>query len=247
MALFAFHNILNIAAVCWFALHYPQSASQDWTEGFWTTIACTVLSVIMLLMLTVDYIAIIRSGQSTSGVTGRQRTLALASIVFAFHIGIGAVMYQFIENWTFVDALFFVFSSITTTGFGSTPQSTIGRCIAVVYVTFGIILFAVNINAIRQVVLEDLQQVYERRLALKRIKRARKRALAEARAAILKNSENNQSSNSDAVARSTAIQYARATENAIQDFNRSLTIHSTKSADDDRQVTMVGQTSDIYG
>ncbi|KAF9143122.1 hypothetical protein BG015_000532 [Linnemannia schmuckeri] len=101
-----------------------------------------------------------------------------------FYLAIGALVFIYLERWTFLDALFFVMVTITTIGFGDrAPQTTGGRIFVVVYAAGGIVLLALAINAIRYVILEDLHRRFAVRSKERKAKRdARRRERRDQRA-----------------------------------------------------------------
>ncbi len=54
-------------------------------------------------------------------------------------IVIGATFYKFVENWNWIDSVFFAISILTTIGFGELhPASPMSRIFAIFYMLFGI-------------------------------------------------------------------------------------------------------------
>ncbi|KAI1313868.1 hypothetical protein EDD11_002439 [Mortierella claussenii] len=111
-----------------------------------------------------------------SGVTHKQRLLIAEAMSLCFYLAIGALIVIYIEDWTFLDALFFVMVTITTIGFGDkVPESTGGRVFVVLYAAGGIVLLALVVNSIRYVILEDLHRRFAIRAKERKAKREARR------------------------------------------------------------------------
>lgn len=78
--------------------------------------------------------------------------------IFIIYLFLGGVMYSALEDWEYVDALYFVFVSLTTIGFGDLLPSDDRFYIETsIYVFIGLILISTCINTIVQkYVLPDL-------------------------------------------------------------------------------------------
>lgn len=71
--------------------------------------------------------------------------------IFIIYIFLGGVMYSALEDWEYVDALYFVFVSLTTIGFGDLLPSDDRFYIETsIYVCIGLLLISTCINTIVQ-------------------------------------------------------------------------------------------------
>jgi voltage-gated potassium channel Kch len=72
------------------------------------------------------------------------KLLALGSI---FTISIGTIVFKYIEDWTWVDSLYFSFVSLTTVGYGDlTPTTDTGKLLTILYLLIGIGIIAAFVN-----------------------------------------------------------------------------------------------------
>ena len=61
---------------------------------------------------------------------------------------LGTVVYQWLEDWSWVDSLYFSTVAVTTVGFGDlTPTSDSSKLFTVVYILSGITLITAYLNA----------------------------------------------------------------------------------------------------
>lgn len=66
-------------------------------------------------------------------------------------LGIGTVVYHFMEEWTWVDSFYFSSIALTTVGFGDlTPSSDLSKIFTVFYIFSGISLIGATLNAFLQ-------------------------------------------------------------------------------------------------
>jgi hypothetical protein len=68
----------------------------------------------------------------------------------------GTIFYHIVENWTFVDALYFSVTTLTTVGFGNpAPNTDLGKLFTVFFVLSGVGMFLAVINAIGKAAVEQ--------------------------------------------------------------------------------------------
>ncbi|KAG0054275.1 hypothetical protein BGZ83_011617 [Gryganskiella cystojenkinii] len=177
-------DVLCIGAVVPFCILYPPSKGYVYLEGFWTMIASMVFSLTATVLMSIDLHRTPQFRLQGSGVTHKQRILIAEAMLLCFYLAIGALIFIYLEHWTFLEALFFVMVTITTIGFGDrVPVTTGGRIFTIFYGAGGIVLLALAVNAIRYVILEDLHRRFAIRAKERKAKRdARRRERREQRA-----------------------------------------------------------------
>ena len=61
----------------------------------------------------------------------------------------GVIFYMLVEHWSFVDALYFSVTTLTTVGFGNpAPSTDLGKLFTVFFVLSGVGMFLAVINAV---------------------------------------------------------------------------------------------------
>ncbi|KAK3831350.1 MAG: hypothetical protein JOS17DRAFT_141486 [Linnemannia elongata] len=169
-------DVLCIGAIIPFCLMYPTSQGYVYLEGFWSMVASLSFSTTATVLISIDLHRTPQFRLQGSGVTHKQRMLIAQAMAFCFYLAIGALIFIWIEDWTFLEALFFVMITITTIGFGDTvPKTAGGRIFVVFYAAGGIVLFAMAVNAIRYVILEDLHRQFAIRAQERKAKKEARR------------------------------------------------------------------------
>ena len=74
------------------------------------------------------------------------RDLLLTTIVILL---IGTVAYHYIESWSWLDAFYFSFITLTTIGFGDfAPTTDAGKVFTIIYITIGVGIILAFINTL---------------------------------------------------------------------------------------------------
>ncbi|MGH2958563.1 MAG: potassium channel family protein [Solirubrobacterales bacterium] len=67
----------------------------------------------------------------------------------ALLLATGVIFYMLVEKWSFVDALYFSVTTLTTVGFGNpAPTTDLGKLFTVFFVLSGVGMFLAVINAV---------------------------------------------------------------------------------------------------
>jgi voltage-gated potassium channel len=73
------------------------------------------------------------------------RSLAAATLAL---IGLGTVVFHWLEGWGWIDSFYFSVVAVTTVGFGDfAPQTDAGKLFTVLYIVVGISLIATFLDA----------------------------------------------------------------------------------------------------
>ena len=76
------------------------------------------------------------------------RDLLLTTLII---LVIGTVAYHYIEGWSWLDAFYFSFITLTTIGFGDfAPTTDMGKIFTVIYIMVGVGIILAFINTIYQ-------------------------------------------------------------------------------------------------
>ena len=79
------------------------------------------------------------------------RDPAYRSLLFAtnFFLAIGTVTYRFLENWSWLDSLYFSVIMLTTIGYGDfSPKSNLGELFTMGYIIIGVSLILGFVNTL---------------------------------------------------------------------------------------------------
>ncbi|KAG6820922.1 hypothetical protein H0H93_009696 [Arthromyces matolae] len=174
------HDAINIIAVTTFGVEHRFDDGFTYGQAFWMTVCSTSVSTITNITLVVDLLRTHDFDQSGSGLTRKQRTLVISVMALLTYIGLGALVQTFLDNLTFLNALYFTVVTIETVGFGDiVPVSPGARVFACIYSIFGIINLALTVGLTRETVLEAIEVSYRRRV--KAVRQRRRAARFERR------------------------------------------------------------------
>ncbi len=77
----------------------------------------------------------------------------LISLIFI--IIIGSILFHFVENWRWLDSLYFSITTLTTVGYGDfSPQTDAGKIIFIFYILSGLGILLAFINAFSRKIIE---------------------------------------------------------------------------------------------
>jgi voltage-gated potassium channel Kch len=171
------HDILNIVTVLTFGVQHRGNDGFTNSEAFWMTICSTIVSTITNMTLIWDFLRTPNFAKAGSGITHKQRSLVIITMIFLTYIALGALISSLMMNLTFINGLFFTIVTTLTIGFGDiVPITPAQRFVVCFYAVFGIIILSAGIRVTSEAVLEGLQVGYRRRIQdYKRRRRARKR------------------------------------------------------------------------
>lgn len=98
--------------------------------------------------------------------TSSQRTMMLQTMGFMAYLLLGALVYSYVENWLFLDAVFWAHFTLLTIGIGGefVPKSHTGRSLLFPFAIGGIIMVGLVVGSVRSLVLERGKQKMSARI-----------------------------------------------------------------------------------
>ncbi|KAL1922991.1 uncharacterized protein VTP21DRAFT_9367 [Calcarisporiella thermophila] len=176
-----FNDIFNISTIILFLTRDTIRPGSIIAEGFWSTVAASVVGLVVTLLLSVDRIANRkRLLDKRCYITHSQRLVLLVTLSCAIWIISGAAVYSAIEGWRFLDSMFFAVVTLATIGFGNlVPTTVAGQIFLFFWATIGILLFAALLTSIRKVIIEEFNNRILARARIRRMKRLRRQLTAK--------------------------------------------------------------------
>ncbi|KAK0244705.1 hypothetical protein EDD85DRAFT_209270 [Armillaria nabsnona] len=137
-------------------------------QSYYYALIATVLYVIISTLLLVNVLGAYKFRvypPSFSALTMPQRTLMLQTIAFSFYLALGAGVFAAIEDWEFVNGLYWADYTLLTIGIGSDfPLTTqLARGLMMPYAVGGIMMIGLIVGSVRNLVLERGRARIERR------------------------------------------------------------------------------------
>ncbi|KAK7414604.1 hypothetical protein QQX98_006541 [Neonectria punicea] len=153
-------------------IDFPDSEliwSQAFYYGIWAAI---------LYFLDASFMVVTFYGASTGHydkdfmLTRSQRTLMLQTIMFLMYLLLGALIFSNIEDWTYLDAVYWADVTLFTVGFGDySAKTALGRALMMPYALVGVISLGLVIGSIRSLVLERGRRRVDARMEEKKRRR----------------------------------------------------------------------------
>jgi voltage-gated potassium channel len=89
------------------------------------------------------------------------RVLALLSVSAVIAVT-NALVCMWLEDWDFVDALYFSVVSMATVGYGDlSPQTDVGKLANIPFLVIGIGVFVLTVTELAKTIFSDLQDQYD--------------------------------------------------------------------------------------
>ncbi|KAM7204950.1 outward-rectifier potassium channel TOK1 [Naviculisporaceae sp. PSN 640] len=133
----------------------PQD-SFVWSQAFFYGIYSTVLYFAVASLMLVTF-AGAQAGRYEKDfmLTPSQRTLMLQTISFLTYILLGALVFSHVEDWNYLNAMYWAAVTLFTVGFGDIyPETPLGRALLFPYALIGIISLGLVIGSIRSLILQ---------------------------------------------------------------------------------------------
>jgi potassium channel subfamily K len=157
---FFISGIVDIGLVGAASSHHlplPPTPNATYSQAFYYAAFSGGIYVILAMMLSVTAYGIWFGHYSTEfKLSMSQRSLMLQTILFLAYVLAAGGVYSRIENWSYLDANYFVVVTLFTIGFGDlVPTTHLGRSLFFPFAVGGILFVGVIIANIRTLVLES--------------------------------------------------------------------------------------------
>lgn len=152
----------------------PQN-EYIWSQAFFYGIYAAVLYFFCSSLMVVTFWGALKGHYSKDfQLTTSQRTLMLQTIMFLVYLLIGALVFSRIENWAYLDGVYWADVTLFTVGFGEFSAATpLGRALLFPYALIGVISLGLVVGSIRSLVLERAR----RQLGVRMVEKKRKQML----------------------------------------------------------------------
>jgi potassium channel subfamily K len=137
------------------------TGDYDFTQAYYYATISTALSAATLVCVTSHGIMLIRMYHSRPFRVGSTRSnLFRQSIALITYLLLGAAIYAHVENWSFLDAVFWADFTLLTIGLGGelTPKTSVGRGLLLPYAIGGILLIALLVVSVRKLLLDGISR-----------------------------------------------------------------------------------------
>ncbi|KAI0221122.1 Potassium channel [Massospora cicadina] len=140
-------------------------SNEKLSGDFYVGVCVSVISLVSALFLVIDYFRHNRLRLKGSGISNKQRNLVFFCILVTLWSSFGALIFSFIEGWSFTRGVYFTLVTMTTIGFGDyVPKETSTRIFLFPYSIVGIVAMGILINSIRIVIIEKFESIYLEKL-----------------------------------------------------------------------------------
>ncbi|RPA83849.1 hypothetical protein BJ508DRAFT_360184 [Ascobolus immersus RN42] len=110
--------IMLVICICIFRANYDDHGSKFYAQGYWLTIASTVLTGVSFFMLLINFLGYKKRYYHNFELTLKQRLLMVQTMGFFAWMALGSLIFAVIEHMRFVKSLYFVVVTLLTIGFG---------------------------------------------------------------------------------------------------------------------------------
>jgi len=141
-------------------MYDQENDGRIYTQSyFYGAFAAGLYFIIASLMLVTAWGAAKGHYSREFKLTTSQRTLMLQTIVFLIYLLGGSAVYARVENWRFLDAVYWADYTLLTIGVGNfAPATHLGRGLLFPYAVGGIVILGLIISSIRTLTLESGRQ-----------------------------------------------------------------------------------------
>ncbi|KAI9857199.1 MAG: Potassium channel [Trichoglossum hirsutum] len=137
-------------------LHIHSRADMAATQAYYYAIFAGGLYIIVPSILILTQCKALRTNRGRSGQNGKERLgrhkLMMWTIFFLLYTLTSAAVFAHIEQWYYLDGIYWVDSTLLTIGFGDfSPSTFLGRCLLFPYAMMGIVTLGIVVYSIKQV------------------------------------------------------------------------------------------------
>ncbi|KAK7731422.1 hypothetical protein SLS57_001361 [Botryosphaeria dothidea] len=144
----------------------PAEAHALSQAFYYGIIAATLYAIISMLMVLTVYGAWQGHYKKEFRLTISQRTLMLQTISFTVYLLLGGLVFSYVEDWKFLDGVYWADYTLLTVGLGSDfpPKTHFGRGLLFPFAIGGILMVGLVVGSIRSLVLERGKAKLEARM-----------------------------------------------------------------------------------
>lgn len=133
-------------------LELEYTWSQSYYYCIYAAIIYFVLASFMLVNLLGSYYGYYQQDITLSHTLRKMMT---NTILYLITIFLGALVFSHIEDWQYLDSVYWADVTLLTIGFGDIcPNTTLGRALLFPYTIFGIVWLGLTLTSIRELVLD---------------------------------------------------------------------------------------------
>ncbi|PTB38288.1 uncharacterized protein TrAFT101_011611 [Trichoderma asperellum] len=145
-----------------------------WSQSFYYAIWSAILYSIVAVLMSITFWGACAGHYPKDFILSlSQRTLMLQTILVLIYLHVGATVFAAIEDWGYLEAVYWADVTLFTIGFGDlAPQTNLGQALVIPYAIVGIISLGLVIEAVRSLTLDG-----GKRRVLARIEEKKRRRL----------------------------------------------------------------------
>lgn len=164
----------------------PQN-QYIWSGAFYYGLYAACLYFVCSSLMVVTFWGAMKGHYSRDfQLTTSQRTLMLQTIMFLIYLLVGALVFSIIEDWAYLDAVYWADVTLFTVGFGDFSAATpLGRALLFPYALIGVISLGLVVGSIRSLVLERGRRQLGARMMEKKRKQMLRRMIKKGQDDIL--------------------------------------------------------------
>jgi potassium channel subfamily K len=161
--------LISCVVAAFYELRYPVPPKHAFTDAYFYAIEAAALYFITSAFIIYTAYMLWKSRRTRDDLSkqfaGGHLSLKILTVIFAAYILLGALVFSNIENWRYLDAVFWADVTILTVGFGDfRPQTHLGKSLIFPYAAFGVFFLVLILYCITQVVFERGSSLWEARI-----------------------------------------------------------------------------------